>query len=178
MADFIDINSDEPLLRSSTNSGHSPCRSKTKLFRIEFSDLHVSKEDSIKPRCDQLDSQLFEAEYLADEDSVLVPTNVATIVDSSQLETLRVRELRQLARQSDRAGDVETCRNFVVQALVWALIIEHVTEVIETALLCAKRCRGRFRRVLLQRAMHPFMTTVGREIPYAGHRSATDISSF
>src|ERR1700678_2472492 len=34
-----------PML-SSANSDHSPCSSKTKLFGIEFSDLHVSKEDS------------------------------------------------------------------------------------------------------------------------------------
>src|ERR1700691_1170224 len=55
------------------NSDHSPCSSKTKLFHIGFSDLHVSKENSIKPWCDQFKRQLFEAEYLADEDSVFVP---------------------------------------------------------------------------------------------------------
>jgi hypothetical protein len=75
-----------------------PCSSKTKLFRIEFSDLHVSKDDSIKPWCDQLECQLFEAEYLADEDSIFVQADVAAIVYPSQKETLRVRELRQLAR--------------------------------------------------------------------------------
>jgi hypothetical protein len=69
-----------------------PRRSEAKLFRIEFSDLHVSKEDSVKPWCDQLESQLFEAEYLADEDSVFVPADVAAIVHPSQKETLRVRE--------------------------------------------------------------------------------------
>jgi hypothetical protein len=37
---------------SSTNSDHSPCSSKTKLFHVEFSDLHVSKEDSVEPWCD------------------------------------------------------------------------------------------------------------------------------
>ena len=83
---------------SLAGSDHSTRSSEAKLFGIEFSYLHVSKEDSIKPWCDQLDSQLFEAEHFADEDSVLVPTNVAAIVDSSQLEPLRVRELRQLAR--------------------------------------------------------------------------------
>jgi hypothetical protein len=88
-------------MRSSTGSDHSSRSSETKLFGIEFSDLHVSKEDSVEPRCDQLNSQLFEAEYFADEDSVLVPADVATIVDSSQQETLRVRKLWQLARQSD-----------------------------------------------------------------------------
>jgi hypothetical protein len=36
---------------SLANLDHSPCSPKTKLFHIEFSDLHVPKEDSIKPRC-------------------------------------------------------------------------------------------------------------------------------
>jgi hypothetical protein len=62
--------------------------SKAKLFRIEFSDLHVSKEDSIKPWCNQLERQLFEAENLADEDSVFVPADVAAIVHPSQKEIL------------------------------------------------------------------------------------------
>jgi hypothetical protein len=45
-----------------------------------------------------------------------------------------------------------------------ALVIEHVAKVIEAALLCAKGCRRRFRRVLLQCAMHPLMAfTVQRE---------------
>ncbi len=76
---------------------------KTKLFHIEFSDLHISKEDSIKPWCDQLESQFLEAEYLADENSVFMPADIAAIVRPSQKETLRVRELRQLAWHSDGA---------------------------------------------------------------------------
>jgi hypothetical protein len=102
-------------MHSSTVSDHSSRSFVAKLFGIEFSDLHVSKEDSVQPRCDQPDSQLFEAEDFADEDSVLVPTDVAAIVDSSQQATLRVRELWQLARQSDRAGDVKTCGNLVAR---------------------------------------------------------------
>ncbi len=51
-------------------------------------------------------------------------------------------------------------RDLVVKALMRALVIEHVAKVIEAALLCAKRCRRRFRRVLLQRAMHALMATV------------------
>ena len=82
-------------------SDDSPRRSEPMLFRIEFSDLHVSKEDPVKPWCDQLECQLFEAEYLADKDPVLVPADVAAIVHPSQKETLRVGELRQLARQSN-----------------------------------------------------------------------------
>jgi hypothetical protein len=83
-------------MNSLTGSEHLSRSSEAKLFGIEFSYLHVSKEDSIKARCDQLDSQLFEAEYFADEDSVLVPANVAAIVDSSQLEPLRVPDLHML----------------------------------------------------------------------------------
>jgi hypothetical protein len=79
------------------NLDHSPCSSKTKLFHIEFSDLHVSKGDSIKPWCGQLECQLFEAKYFADEDSVFVPADVAAIIQPSQEETFRVRELRRLA---------------------------------------------------------------------------------
>jgi hypothetical protein len=105
-------------MHSSAKSDHSLCSSKAKLFHIEFSDLHVSKEDSVKPRCDQLESQLFVAEYLADENSVFVPADVAAIVHPSQKETVRVRELRQLAWQSNGARVVETRWNLVVQALM------------------------------------------------------------
>ena len=55
---------------------------------------------------------------------------------------------------------VETRWDLVVQALMRALVVEHVAEVIEAALLCAKGCRRWFRRVLLQRAMHPLMSAV------------------
>ncbi len=61
--------------------------------------------------------------------------HVAVIVDSSQQGTLRVRTLWQLTRQSYRAGDVETSRRLVVQALVRALVMEHFAKVIEAALL-------------------------------------------
>jgi hypothetical protein len=80
----------------SANSDHSPCSPKTKLFHIEFSDIHVSKKDSMKPWRDQFERQLLEAKYLTDEDSVLVPADVAAIVHPSQKETLRVGELRHL----------------------------------------------------------------------------------
>ena len=151
---------DDKPRHSSTDSDHSSRSSEAKLFGIEFSYLHVSKEDSVKPGCDQLDSQLFEAEYLADEDSVLVPADVAAIVDSPQLEPFRVRELRQLARQSYPAGDVKTRGNLVVQTLMRALVVKHVAEVIEAALLCSKGCRRWFGRVLFQRAMYTLMAAV------------------
>ena len=38
--------------------------------------LHVPKEGSIKPWRDQFEGQLFEAEDLADEDSILVPADI------------------------------------------------------------------------------------------------------
>jgi hypothetical protein len=99
------------------------------------------KKTFIKPWREQLECRRFEAEYLTDEDSVLMPAYVAAIVHPSQKETLRVRELRQLAWQSDGAGTVETYWDLVVQALMRALVVEHVAKVIEAALLCAKRCR-------------------------------------
>ena len=64
-------------------SDYPPHRSEAKLFRIEFSDLHVSKEDSVKPRCNQLESKFLEAKYFADEDPVLVPADVSGVVHSS-----------------------------------------------------------------------------------------------
>jgi hypothetical protein len=72
-------------------------------------------------------------EYVVDEDSVFVPADVAAIVHPSQKETLRVRELRQLAWQSDRAEVVETRRNLVVQALVRTVVVKHVAKIIEAA---------------------------------------------
>src|ERR1700757_5457979 len=121
-------------MHSSANSDHSPCSPGAKLFRIEFSDLHVSKEDSVESWCYQLKCQLFEAEYLADEDSRLMPTDVSAIVHASQQKTFRVIEFRQLAWQSDGAWMVETCWDLVVQGLMGTLIVEHVTKTIEAAL--------------------------------------------
>ena len=57
------------------SSEHSSRCSEAHLFEAEFSDFHVWKEDSVEPRCDQFDTQLFEAEYFADEDPVLVPAD-------------------------------------------------------------------------------------------------------
>jgi hypothetical protein len=125
-------------------SSDSPWRSKTKLFHIELSDLQVPEQDPVKPGSSHLQPQLFESEYLADEDSVLVPADVAAIVHPSQKETLRVLELRQLAWHADGAGLLETCRNLVVQALMRALVVEHGAKVIEAALLCTKGSRRRF----------------------------------
>src|SRR5437868_6784245 len=62
---------DSRAMHSLANSDHSPCSSKTKLLHIEFSDLHISKVDSVKSWRNQLQGQLLEAEYVADEDSVL-----------------------------------------------------------------------------------------------------------
>ena len=67
-----------------------------------------------------------------------MPTDVSAIIHPSKKETLRIRELRQLAWQSDGARVVETRWDLVVQCLMGALIVEHVTKTIEAALLCAK----------------------------------------
>ena len=139
---------------------HPPHSSESKLFRVEFADLQVSEVDSVESWRYQLKCQLFEAEYLADEDSRLMPTDVSAIVHPPEKETLLVCELRQLAWQSDRAGVVQARWDLVVQALMGALIVEHVAKMIEATLLRTKGCRGRLRRVFLQRAMHPLVATV------------------
>jgi hypothetical protein len=84
-------------MHPSTGSDHSSRSPETKLFHVKFPDLHVSKEDSVKSWCYQLECQLFEAEYLADEDSRLMPTDVSAIVHPSQQKTYRVIEFRQIA---------------------------------------------------------------------------------
>lgn len=119
-------------------SDYSPRRSEAELFRIEFSDLHVAKEDPVKFWCDQLESQFFKAEHLADEDSVLVPAYVAAIVHTPEEKILWVGVLRHLAWQPDGTGEVETCWRLVVQALMRPLVVEHMTKAIEATLLCAK----------------------------------------
>ena len=81
------------------------------------------KEDPVELRCDQLKSQFFEAEYFADKDSGFVPADIAAIVHPSEKNTLRVLVLRQLARHSNGAGNVNTRWNLVVQTLMRALII-------------------------------------------------------
>jgi hypothetical protein len=87
---------------SSTGSDHSSRSSEAKLFGIEFSDLHVSKEDSVKPRCDQLDSQLFEAKYFADEYSVLV-RDVRTAWLAANTAFQRVSVTAELLQQANLA---------------------------------------------------------------------------
>src|SRR5580700_663619 len=105
-------------MRSSASSNHSPRGSKTKFFRIQFSDLHISKEDSVEIWCDQLKSQLFKAKYFANEDPGFVAANIAAVVHPSEKNTLRVRVLRQLAWHSHGTGKINTCWNLVVQTLM------------------------------------------------------------
>jgi hypothetical protein len=124
-------------MRSSESSDYSPRGSKTKFFRIEFSYLHVSKENSVEIWCDQLKSQLFKAKHFANEYPSFVPADVAAVVHPSEKNTLRVCVLRQLAWHSNGAGNVNTCWNLVVQTLMRALIIEDVAKLIEAALLRA-----------------------------------------
>ena len=83
--------------------------------------------------------ELFEAEYFADENSGLVPADVATVIHFSHNKSFWVRELRQFAWQSDRTGVIETGRNCVLQPLMWTLVIEDVAKIIEAALMCTKR---------------------------------------
>jgi hypothetical protein len=51
-----------------------------------------------------------------------VPADVAAIVYPPQLEPFRIRKLWQLARQTDRAGDVETCWLRSIRETIWQRI--------------------------------------------------------
>lgn len=71
-------------MHSLRNSDDEPGGSKTELFYVEFSDLHVPKEHPVKPQCDQLESKLLEAKDFANKDPVLVPADVTGVVHSAQ----------------------------------------------------------------------------------------------
>jgi hypothetical protein len=73
---------------------------------------------------------------------------------------------------------VETCWDLVCSGLMRALVIERVAKVIKAALLCAKRCRRQFRRVLLQRAMHPLMAIVLQTNQTAAGHSEVCLDNF
>ena len=111
-------------MHSSKGSDHSSRSPEAKLFHVKFPDLHVSKEDSVKSWYYQLKCQLFEAEYLADEDSRLMPADVSAIAHASQQKAFRVSEFRQLAWQSDGAWVVETCWDLVVQGLMGCSLLK------------------------------------------------------
>jgi hypothetical protein len=77
--------------------------------------------------------------HFADENSGLVPADVATVIHFSQKKPSGISGLRQFAWQSGRTGAIKTGRNCVLQALMWTLVIEDVAKMIEAALLCTKR---------------------------------------
>ena len=72
------------LVRAVARLGHSPRGSKTKLFCVKFSDLHIAEEYLVKPRCDQLQSQFLEAKDFADKGPVLMTADVAAVIYPSQ----------------------------------------------------------------------------------------------
>jgi hypothetical protein len=76
------------------NSDHSTCSSKTKLFHVEFSDLHISEEDSIKPGVINSSAYSSKRNTSLMKTLFFVPADVAAIVHLSQKETLRAREIR------------------------------------------------------------------------------------
>src|ERR1035437_2644159 len=107
-----------------------------------------------------LKADLFEAEYLADEHPVLVPTDVAAIVHSSCQVAWRVDELDQCARKYHGAGLVNAAGRLIVQSLVRPFVVEHLPELIELLLLKPQRERWRLCRVLFESAVHPLMASV------------------
>ena len=69
----------QPSNHSSSGHLHGP---EPQSFNIELSDLSLTEEHLVKVFRNQLETEILKAKDFADEDSVLVPTDVATIVDS------------------------------------------------------------------------------------------------
>lgn len=97
-------------------SDHSTRRAKTELLHIKFADLQLPKENPIKPRLTQFKSQLFEAKYFADKDSVLVPTDISAVVDSTYQKIRRVFKFGHPAWKSNSTWVVDTRWRLIVQA--------------------------------------------------------------
>jgi hypothetical protein len=64
----------------------------------QVSDHHISKENSVGSRPDQLESKLLESKYFTDEDPVLVPADVPDVVHLSQQGPFRINKFRYGSR--------------------------------------------------------------------------------
>jgi hypothetical protein len=87
-------------------------------FNVEFSDLDLTEENLVKAFRDQFESEFLKAKDLADKDPVLVPINVATIVDAPRHEAVRIDVLDYGAWKHRRAGLIQAARRLVVQSFV------------------------------------------------------------
>ena len=142
-----------------SSSGHAH-RPESKSFNVELSDLELAKEDLVKVFGNQLETEILKAKYFADEDPVLVPTDVAAVVHSSCQEACRVDELDQCARKHHGAGLVNAAGRLIVQSLMRPLVVEDLPELIKLLLLQPERQCWRLCRVLLQSPMHSLMAPV------------------
>src|SRR5271163_131066 len=141
-------------------SDHSAHRPKAKLLRIELSDLHISEEDSVEPRRDQVESQLLETKDFANEDPVFMPVDVPCVVHSPKQETPRISELWHRSWQSNGTRMIQTRWRLVIQAFMRSFVVEYITKAIKSALLCAKGCRRRIQHILFQRPMHSLVPAI------------------
>ena len=73
------------LLVAPRRGDHSPSghlhRPESQSFNVELSDLNLTEEHLVEVFRYELETEILKAKDLTDEDSVLVPTDIATIVN-------------------------------------------------------------------------------------------------
>lgn len=100
--------------RSDHSSSARPHRPESQSFNVKLSDLNLTEEHPVEVFRYQLKTEILKAKDFADEDSVLVPTYVATIVNPPSQKSLRIDVLDQCARKHRGAGPIQTARRLVV----------------------------------------------------------------
>ena len=133
---------------------------KSHVTNIELAELQRGEVDVVEVLFDLLQSDVFSEKDLADEDTALVPTDVACIVHASRLKVLGVDVCLGVARQKSRAWRLQSAWSLVAKRFVGTLMVVDTAELLESLLLRFYRSGGRVRRILLQRSVHPFMASV------------------
>jgi hypothetical protein len=142
------------------SSRKSPNGPEPQLRDIEFTQFHVSEVDPKYLFIHLLEAEILERKHLADEDTILVPADVAARVHTPGLKASGIAERCESPGEHDRAALVEACRRRVVDSFVRSFMVEDLSEAIELLLLQPEGQGWRLRRIFLQRAVHSLMTSV------------------
>ena len=97
------------------------------------------EEDPVYVFIHLFEPDLFVAKNFADEDSVLMPTDVAAVVHSPGQERPRVLEARYAAWEHPGTGHIDAAWRFVAEGLMRTLMVEHRAEAIKLLLLRDQR---------------------------------------
>jgi hypothetical protein len=127
---------------------------------VELTKFGLAEEHPVDFVVHLFQADLFISENFADENPPLVPANVAAVVHSPRLKRFWILKARYSAWQQSSAGHVDASRRLVGKRLMRALMVEDKSKAIELLLLRRYRACRRLGRVLLQRAVHPFVSPV------------------